>query len=187
MLPDSDSCNSSKHPSTSGASHRDDAIPHADAPNPLKRDRFELLSAYLDGEVSPAERRQVEAWLSEDPAVQRLYVRLLKLRQGMRTMPIPASTQTADETAQRVMSRLERRPKVASWAGMAIAAVFVGAVSVFAPPLQQPFHQMAIENKQEPNVSTDALMIALDHPIIEIPKSASPSPSPIQPAANQVQ
>jgi len=28
----------------------------------LKRDRFELLSAYLDGEVTAAQRQQVEDW-----------------------------------------------------------------------------------------------------------------------------
>ena len=29
----------------------------------VKRDRFELISAYLDGEVTAAERKQVEEWL----------------------------------------------------------------------------------------------------------------------------
>jgi len=40
----------------------------------LKRDRFELLSAYLDGEVTAAQRQQVEDWLGNDPEVQ-LYAR----------------------------------------------------------------------------------------------------------------
>lgn len=48
----------------------------------VKRDRFELLSAYLDGELTAAERRQVEELLANDQAVKCLYVRLLKLRQG---------------------------------------------------------------------------------------------------------
>ncbi|MEM9769414.1 MAG: zf-HC2 domain-containing protein, partial [Cyanobacteria bacterium P01_D01_bin.71] len=47
-----------------------------------KRDRFELLSAYLDGEVSPDERRLVATWLDKDPEAQCLYRRLLQLRQG---------------------------------------------------------------------------------------------------------
>ncbi len=40
-----------------------------------KRDRFELLSAYLDGEVIAAKRQQIEDWLRNDPGVQYLYVR----------------------------------------------------------------------------------------------------------------
>lgn len=46
-----------------------------------KRDTFERLSAYLDGEVTAAERQQVEAWLATDSEAQRLYQRLLNLRQ----------------------------------------------------------------------------------------------------------
>jgi len=34
-----------------------------------KRDCFELLSAYLDGEVTATERRQVEEWLSTDASI----------------------------------------------------------------------------------------------------------------------
>lgn len=152
----------------------------ADAPNPLKRDRFELLSAYLDGEVSPDERRQVEAWLATDPSIQHLYARLLKIRQGMRTLPVPAPSQSPEVTAQRVMTRLERRPrKMATWGGVAIAAMFIGVISSLTPPLRQPVHQLAIEHS--PTVSTDALMIALDRPILEIPgASGSPVPNSLQ-------
>ncbi|MEL6165322.1 MAG: zf-HC2 domain-containing protein, partial [Cyanobacteria bacterium J06628_3] len=49
------------------------------AKNMVKRDRFELLSAYLDGEVTAAERRQVEEWLANDSSVQNLHKRLLSL------------------------------------------------------------------------------------------------------------
>ncbi|MGB3136401.1 MAG: zf-HC2 domain-containing protein, partial [Nodosilinea sp.] len=31
-----------------------------------KRDRFELLSAYLDGEVTPEERQQVLFWIQHE-------------------------------------------------------------------------------------------------------------------------
>jgi Putative zinc-finger len=59
-------------------------LPFAEIPDPLKRDRFELLSAYLDGEVTAPERRQVEAWLKSDPKMQALYARMLKMQQGVR-------------------------------------------------------------------------------------------------------
>jgi anti-sigma factor RsiW len=143
----------------------------------LKRDRFELLSAYLDGEVTAAERRQVEDWLQTDPVVQRLYSRLLKLRQGMRTLPIPAPEQSAEQAAQQVFSRLDRRPKIAlAWAGVAIAATFVGVLSnVFSSGYQSPAPQVA-DFPAVPDVSTTALMIAVDRPVIEIPKAPVSSP-----------
>lgn len=40
----------------------------------LHRDRFELLSAYIDHEVTADERRQVEAWINEDPAFAKCIV-----------------------------------------------------------------------------------------------------------------
>jgi anti-sigma factor RsiW len=143
----------------------------------LKRDRFELLSAYLDGEVSADERRQVEQWLATDAKMQRLYTRLLKLRQGVRMMPVPPSEQPVEQVAVQVMSRLERRPKrTAMWGGMAIAALFVGAVaSTFSggdlvPSIaQSPTDTHRIVSNALPN---DGLMIALDRPVIEIPKAA---------------
>ncbi|MBD1870790.1 zf-HC2 domain-containing protein [Cyanobacteria bacterium FACHB-471] len=143
----------------------------------LKRDRFELLSAYLDGEVTAAERRQVEGWLQNDPTVQRLYSRLLRLRQGMQSLPIPAPEQSAEQAAEQVFSRLSRRPKIAlAWAGVAIAATFVGVLSnVFSPGYQSPAPQVA-EFPDVPDVSTTALMIAVDRPVIEIPKAPISSP-----------
>jgi len=50
----------------------------------IKRDRFELLSAYLDGEVTPDERQMVLEWMQSDPNAKCLYNRLIHLRQGLR-------------------------------------------------------------------------------------------------------
>ena len=41
-----------------------------------KRDCFELLSAYLDGEVTATERKQVEEWFSTDTSVKCLYKKI---------------------------------------------------------------------------------------------------------------
>ena len=76
----------------------------------LKRDRFELLSAYLDGEVTAAEKRQVEDWLANDPESQRLYGRLLKLRTGVQTIPAPAA-QPVEQTISQVYQRMHRRSR----------------------------------------------------------------------------
>ena len=69
-----------------------------------KRDRFELISAYLDGEVTPAERLLVTNWLAHDPEVQNLYRRLLLLRQAFRTLP--SSTAGTQDPKPQVSGRL---------------------------------------------------------------------------------
>lgn len=133
----------------------------------LKRDRFELLSAYLDGEVTAAERRQVEDWLANDPEIQRLYGRLLKLRQGLHTLPVPPSEQPAEQNLQQVYGRLNRRRNRAmGWGGAAIAALFIGALSGVLPSRQS----IQIAKSPEP------LMVALNTPVVEIPKAAVAAP-----------
>lgn len=59
--------------------------------------RFELLSAYLDNEVTPQERQLVSQWLMEDPNTLQMYRRLLILRQAIRTAPVtPSVTRTLE-------------------------------------------------------------------------------------------
>lgn len=149
----------------------------------FKRDRFELISAYLDGEVTADERRQVEEWLKTDTSAQCLYNRLLKLRQTFRVMPMPSAEQATDlaeSTVQQVMRRVERRPRVvAAWGGAAIAAGFLGFL-VHLPDIGSvAMQQVASRSVEKESISKsvptlvepDALMIALDRPIIEIPKA----------------
>jgi hypothetical protein len=49
--------------------------------------REELLSAYLDDELSAEERARVEAWLAEDAEFQRLYEELSSLRTELQSLP----------------------------------------------------------------------------------------------------
>lgn len=156
--------------------------------NPMdnfKRDRFELLSAYLDGEVTAAERHQVEDWLEHDPTVQCLYARLLKLRQGMRTTPLPPTEIPVEQTVNSVITRLDRKPKlILAWGGAAIAAIFVGFLSELTPINSPIANQMAEFPASDPAsdiVDSQALMLALDRPLVEIPK-ATVSPYSIQPS-----
>jgi predicted anti-sigma-YlaC factor YlaD len=134
-------------------------------------DRFELLSAYLDGEVRAAERHQVEVWLAADPQMQQLHARLLTLRQELQTfgtMQPPASV-SAHETVARVMQRLDRRPqRVVRWGGAAIAATLIGAVTLMVSPLgRSPIGQYA--ETPASGTSSTGLQIALDAPVIDIP------------------
>lgn len=142
----------------------------------VQRDRFELLSAYIDGEVTAPERKQVEEWLATDPAIQRLHTRLLRLRQGFQAVPVPASQQSVQQTVDQVFARVERRPKRALIWGGAIAALAVGAVGSLFLGEQSPLTQLARLNQTEtqtapPNAGNEPLLVALDRPLVAIPKA----------------
>jgi len=149
----------------------------------VKRDRFELLSAYLDGEVTAIERRQVEEWLANDASVQCLYARLLKLRQGLRTLPVPTAQQSPEVTVQQVLTRLHRRSRL-NWmvGGAAVAACAIGVVSGFVgggsrvPQLAQRPETEPIQTSSASIVPPSPLMVGLNNPVIEIPKAAVASP-----------
>ncbi len=142
----------------------------------LQRDRFELLSAFIDGEVTAAERRQVQELLATDPQMQRLHSRLLKLRQGVQKLPVPVPETTAQETVQQVFSKIDHRRtrRTFVWGGAALAAVFVSALSGIFPGSQSFVPQLAQSTKQE--AAPEPLMIAVNRPVIEIPKAAVSSP-----------
>ena len=166
--------------------------------NPAReRDRFELLSAYFDGEVTPQERRQVRQWLDSDSEMQCLYRRLLKLRQGIQGMPVPSTTRSTEEIAANVLQILDRRRirRLAVLGGGAIAAGTIATISLFFPgdsgliprlartPDSQPSLPSEVSGEDlvialdRPAVSippaTDTLMIPLDRPVVEIPKAAT--------------
>ncbi|WP_414551565.1 anti-sigma factor family protein [Anabaena sp. CCY 0017] len=150
----------------------------------VKRDRFELLSAYLDGEVTAAESRQVEEWLKNDASVQCLYSRLLNLRRGLRTFPVPTAQEPPAVTAEQVLKRVRRR-SLPIWAfgGATVAACVIGAVSGWlpggefnTPRLAQQQPGEPIQRATAPVVSTSPLMVALNNPVIDIPKAAISSP-----------
>jgi anti-sigma factor RsiW len=176
---------------------RSSSQPHTDLPDGIdehtneltgaidmvKRDRFELLSAYLDGELAAAERKQVEEWLANDQSVKLLYRRLLKIRQGLHSLPIPQE-QAVEETVQKVFVRLRRRTRRAILlGGTAIAACVIGAMSGLLPGSNSPMQQLARQtveptqpNQSVPAVSASPLMVAINAPVIPIPKTAEAEP-----------
>ncbi|MEA5599164.1 anti-sigma factor family protein [Rivularia sp. UHCC 0363] len=145
------------------------------AKNMLKRDRFELLSAYLDGEVTAAERRQVEEWLSNDPSARNLHTRLLSLRQGLRNLPIPQSEKSIEETVDSVMARLRRRSRIWVLGGAAVAACLIGSLSTLIPG-GEPGFRVANQSSEKAQDSSSAEiaslpMVALNKPLMPIPKA----------------
>ncbi len=159
----------------------------------VKRDRFELLSAYLDGEVTAAERKQVEEWLANDASVKLLYARLLKLRQGVRTLPVPQPQQPIEETVKQVMDSLRRRSRLAwVYGGAAVAACVISAVSFLLPEGDLRVPKLAQKPSIEPTqqtpspVAASPLMVAVNTPVFPIPKTAEASPeNPVEPVAPQ--
>ncbi|MCU0544958.1 MAG: zf-HC2 domain-containing protein [Oscillatoriaceae cyanobacterium Prado104] len=157
----------------------------------MMRDRFELLSAYLDGEVTAAERRQVEEWLENDSTTKRLYSRLLSMQQGFQSMPVPPSEQSARDLAAKVMQQVEGKSKRKKLVlgGCAIAALFVAAVSgvaggrqLFAPqfaespvPADSEGLIVALNEPVVEIVSPNDLMLGVNAPVVEIPKVAGGS------------
>lgn len=142
-----------------------------------KRDRFELLSAYLDGEISSTERRQVEAWIDTDPSMKCQYLRLLRLRSGLQNLPVEA-TQSPEEILQQVWRKLRSRSR---WAWMLGGAIAVCAISIsgLIPgshsrnlQIAQQINPTPAPAVTEPELPASPLMVAINNPVIEIPKTA---------------
>jgi hypothetical protein len=71
--------------------------------------------------------------------------------------------------------------RVATWGGAAIAALFVGAISGVLPGTQ-PGGQQWAESQTESEMASDSpepLMIAVNQPVIEIPKAPVASPKKV--------
>jgi anti-sigma factor RsiW len=148
--------------------------------NAQARDRFELLSAYLDGEVTASERKQVEEWLATDASIQQLHTRLLNLRQAFRSIPVPAPVQSVEKTVDQVLAKVDRRPRFRPvlWGGAALAAAFMGAVTLFnvrEPQMAQVKPAQPSVATQSPSVAEPDMMVALDRPVVKMATNPAPT------------
>ncbi|MGL5033994.1 MAG: anti-sigma factor family protein [Microcystaceae cyanobacterium] len=131
--------------------------------------QFELLSAYIDGEVTPKERNQVQEWLDTDPQLKQVYLGLLRLQQDISLVPVPTPAISTEQLSQRVFQRIEKENRFRRlwfWGGMAVTAVLVGAFSSLfldRSPFSISPQQAQIELEAEP------LMIALNQSAIDLP------------------
>ena len=133
-------------------------------------ERFELLSAYLDGEVTAQERSQVQEWLDTDPQLKQTYLKLLRLQQDIPLIPTPTPSISANQLSERVfqqINRENRKLRLLIWGGMVtasaafvmISSLFMGTNNIFQPSV----HSASLEIESEP------LMIALNQPVFDIP------------------
>ena len=138
-------------------------------------DSFELLSAYIDGELSPSEKKQVQTWLDVDPQFKQLYIQLLNLQGQIQNFGIPENDTSTEEITAKVFqsidrSRHQKRRLVLS--GSAIAASIIATVfGVFGG---SPFsNQIAKINSSDRVSNSVMLAVAVDQPAINIPKSVT--------------
>lgn len=137
---------------------------------------FELLSAYLDGEVTAEQREEVQKLLANDPEIQSLYRRLLYLRDEFHNLPIPRPEYSPEQLSSSVFAQVDqenKRRKAYVWGGGAIAAVLLATISGIFSGHKTPLLQMA--NQENLNNKDENLVIALNEPVVPLPKEAKES------------
>jgi anti-sigma factor RsiW len=131
-------------------------------------ERFELLSAYLDGEVTASERQQVEALLATDRAFQRQYRQLQNIQVAFPRITVPSS-QSSAALAAGVFEKIDRqRNRKLTWiGGGAIAAMLLATVAGLGGLFgdRSPQLQFAANKAKTPA----PLMVALNDPILAMP------------------
>lgn len=154
------------------------AVPSAQAlaDGIFERDRFELLSAYFDGEVDGAECQQVETWLATDAETRTLYDRISSLHRGIQSIPVPAAA-SAQQLADGVFSRIDRQRRYRNlrWGG-AVAAAFVAVVSGMTLSSRSFSPQMA-QSRQERDGTDPTIALNRDGAPAAISANAPSEPS----------
>lgn len=139
--------------------------------------RFELLSAYIDGEATVTERKQVQQWLDNDPEIKQTYLQLLQLQDRMQNLSVPSQAISTDVLTERVFNQIDRtrnRKKAIIW-GSAIAATVVATVSSLIP-LPAPSLRIAKDYIQNQGSKPMMVAVSLNKPTVVIPKAAVAAP-----------
>lgn len=137
---------------------------------------FELLSAYLDGEVTAEQREEVQNLLANDPEIQSLYRRLLYLRDEFHNLPTPQPKCTPEQLSSAVFAQVDqenKKRKAYVWGGGAIAAVVIATISSVFSGNRTPLLQMA--NQENLKHNDENLVIALNEPVIPLPQETNES------------
>ena len=116
-------------------------------------DFFELLSAYIDGEASSVECRQVQRLLDNDPEVKKIYLQLLQLQGGMQNLSVPINEEfSPNSLAQKVFAQVERshrQRKLLLWGGGVIISTIIVAISGLVPSFNAPNLKLAESGREE--------------------------------------
>ncbi len=139
----------------------------ADLPSDAKFRKFKDLSAYLDGELGARECQRVREWLNRDPQARSLYYQLLRLRQGIQTMPVPTApiSQVRGRVFQRLRSRHHWR-----WGGGAVAALVLVSFSTWLGVSRPGTNHAALQVATNASSATGlGLWITLERPVVDLP------------------
>jgi anti-sigma factor RsiW len=140
-------------------------------------DYFELLSAYIDNELNPQDRKRVEYWLDNEPEIKHIYHQLLQLQSQIQNISPPAADIPVDLIVNGVFDRIDRHQrqrKTLMWGAGAIAATLVALVSGSLPGINNSLKLADFNN----NSQNDRVMVAvaLNKPAVKIPKAAVATP-----------
>jgi anti-sigma factor RsiW len=133
------------------------------------QERFELLSAYVDNEVTLTEKSQVEQWLQDDPSYRHQYQQLLKVKRLLQDLPAPSSVKT-ECLVDRVFTEIARRSQRKLALGTAIIALIV---ATFGALISTNYRWKVADesvNKEE------QLILAMEEPIIPMPQPVIKNP-----------
>lgn len=133
-------------------------------------EQLELLTAYLDEEVTPAERAQVEALLEKDPEARRL---LDELRQTSALVAALPGATAPGHFSDNVVARLEReallgaenvppqRWTLGNWSALAASIVLVAAAGWYVVPRLDQFKS---ERVAQPAAMREGDVVAVHSP-----------------------
>jgi anti-sigma factor RsiW len=137
-------------------------------------DDFELLSAYLDGELTPAEKKHVQHLLDSDPNTKKVYLELLTMQRQMQNLVIPPSTISSKELSENVFEQIDksqRQRKTLVW-GSAVVAACLATLSGIVPGINTSAWKMAHSPSKSNFIEPMMVAVAVDKPAVKIPKAA---------------
>lgn len=149
----------------------DESAEGLDLDRELSTERLELLSAYIDGELSAKEKERVLVWLDEDPQFKLLHHQLLALQGQIQHSVAPPSAKSIAEITDGVFQSVERqrRQRRLVWTGSAIAATVLAALTGIFPGVA-PLKMANRENPTQIQSGAVMLAVAVNKPAIDIPK-----------------
>lgn len=131
--------------------------------------RFELLSAYLDRELTAENTEKVEEWLTRDQQAQETYKNLLRLRYHIQRVPVYSSHHSSETLAKKVVSKANNKTlkQILFLGGGTMVALFITMMSGTFSWMNSSSTRLTRSDYSD--LPSDTLTITLDQPVVEIP------------------
>jgi anti-sigma factor RsiW len=102
--------------------------------DPQREAQFEQISAYLDGELTAAQSRQVEHWLAEDPELRRFYEGACRLNLAAN---VPTAAPRRVDLSAQILEHIDRTRRWLSGTAAAAAVLAVSLVGYWLNPTDE--------------------------------------------------